>query len=459
MADRASDKSMRSDSHRGSNRGSNRSSNRVSDARSAAFSCLCSVLLERHTLQRSFADHKPLALLESRDRAFAHLLTNSVLRNLGMLSEVVGSLLARPLSGPDSARLRILLLLGAAQLLLLHTKDYAVVSNAVSLAEHIGGGRFCSLVNALLRNLARRKDTIMPAPSRCLRLSTPHWLWQSWTDHFGSASCERIAEQHTLSPPITISVKDDALLWEERLQATSIFGQSLVLPEGSRIKELSGFTEGAWWVQDSAASLPVRALGRVSGAEILDLCAAPGGKTCQLVANGAIVTAVDYSADRLKILQENIERMGLSDKTRCLLADIEEFDASKSYSGVLLDVPCTGTGTIRRHPDILHLKTPQEVERLHQLQCRMLRAAWRSVARGGVLVYSCCSLQREEGEGVLEACLSELEGASVIAFTSEEVFGRDNFITPDGFLRTLPFFEKDKGGMDGFFAAKIQKGV
>ena len=357
-----------------------------------------------------------------------------------MLDEVVSSLLVRPLTGADSSRLRILLRLGAAQLLLLHTKDYAVVSNAVSMAERIGGGRFCSLVNALLRNLARRKDSIMPPPSRCLRLSTPHWLWQSWTSQFGLESCESIAEQHTLSPPLAVSVRDDVPLWQERLQAQPIFGQSLVLPEGVRVKELAGFDDGAWWVQDPAAALPVRALGDVDGAEILDLCAAPGGKTCQLAASGARVTAVDYSADRLKILQENIARKGLSGNTRCLLADIEEFDDPKRYAGVLLDAPCTGTGTIRRHPDILHLKTPQEAERLHQLQCRMLHAAWRSVARGGVLVYSCCSLQREEGEGVIESCLSRLDGASLVAFTSEDVFGRDHFITPEGFLRTLPFF-------------------
>ena len=442
-------------------------SSRASDARYAAFSCLCSILLKHHTLQRALGEHKLLSTLDYRDRAFAHLLTNSVLRNLGVLDEVISSLLARPLTGADSSRLRILLRLGAAQLLFLNTKDYAVVSNSVAMAERIAGGRFCPLVNALLRNLARRKDSIMPSPARRWRLSTPHWLWQSWLLQYGLEVCEKIAEQHTLSPLLAVSVKDgvegegeDGVeAWQKKLQARVVFGNSLVLSEGARVKELPGFNDGAWWVQDPAAALPVRALGNVDGLEILDLCAAPGGKTCQLVASGARVTAVDYSDERMKILKDNLKRMRLADKTRCLLTDLEDFDEGSKYAGVLLDAPCSGTGTIRRHPDILHLKTPQEVERLHHLQCRLLLAAWRSVARGGLLVYSCCSLQREEGEAVIEACLQKLDGASIVAFTNNDVFGHENFITADGFLRTLPFFASDMGGIDGFFAAKIQRGV
>ena len=430
---------------------------RLSNARTAALHCLNSVLLRRKPLHQAFSDNRSMNLLEPRERAFAHLLTNSVLRNLGALDEVIDVLLARPLAGPDTVRLRMVMRLAAAQLLLLETKDYAVVSNAVSMVETLGGGRYCSLVNALLRNMARRKATLLPERKRHLRLSTPHWLWQSWGKIFGEEARDSIVEQHMLSPLLAVNVKGDPEEWEQRLQAKRVFGQSLILSEGSRVRELEGFAEGAWWVQDPAAALPIRAFGDVRGMEILDLCAAPGGKTCQLAAAGARVTAIDYSQERLKTLQENLERTGFTEITRSVLADLEDFAEQKQYKAVMLDAPCSGTGTIRRHPDILHLKSQEEVKRLHALQCRLLTAAWRSVASGGLLVYACCSLQREEGEEVIERCLPKLGGAEVVPFSEEEVFGREHFITEQGFLRTLPFFEKEKGGMDGFFAAKIKK--
>ena len=430
---------------------------RLSNARTAAFHCLNSVLLKRKPLHQAFADNRSMNLLEPRERAFAHLLTNSVLRNLGALDEVIDLLLARPLAGPDTVRLRMVMRLAAAQLLLLETKDYAVVSNAVSMVETLGGGRYCSLVNALLRNMARRKQTLLPDRQKHLRLSTPHWLWQSWGQLFGEQARDDIAEQHMLSPLLAVSVKDDPAQWQERLQARQIFGNSLVLSEGARVREIEGFAEGAWWVQDPAAALPVRAFKNVENTEILDLCAAPGGKTCQLAAAGARVTALDYSHERLKTLQENLERTGFAEKTRSILVDLEDFSEKKLYEGVMLDAPCSGTGTIRRHPDILHLKSQGEVKRLQALQCRLLKAAWRSVASGGLLVYTCCSLQREEGEAVVERCMPNLAGAELLPFSIEEVFGREHFITKEGFLRTLPFFEKDMGGMDGFFAAKIKK--
>ncbi len=430
---------------------------RLSNARTAALYCLNGVLLRRKPLHQAFADNRSMSLLEPRERAFAHLLTNSVLRNLGALDEAIDLLLARPLAGPDTVRLRMVMRLAAAQLLLLETKDYAVVSNAVSMVETLGGGRYCSLVNALLRNMARRKQSLLPDRQKHLRLSTPHWLWQSWGKTFGEEARDNIAEQHTLSPPLAVSVKSEPEQWEQRLQAKQLFGNSLVLSEGSRVREIEGFAEGAWWVQDPAATLPVHALGDVANKEILDLCAAPGGKTCQLAAAGARVTALDYSQERLKTLQENLERTGFAEKTRSVLVDLEDFAETKLYAGVLLDAPCSGTGTIRRHPDILHLKSQDEVKRLQALQCRLLSAAWRSVASGGVLVYACCSLQREEGEEVIQRCMPNLAGAQLLPFVKEEVYGHENFITQEGFLRTLPFFEKEKGGMDGFFVAKIKK--
>ncbi len=430
---------------------------RLSNARTAALHCLNGVLSKRKPLHQAFADNRSMNLLEPRERAFAHLLTNSVLRNLGVLDEVIDVLLARPLAGPDTVRLRMVMRLAAAQLLLLETKDYAVVSNAVSMVETLGGGRYCSLVNALLRNMARRKLTLLPERQRHLRLSTPHWLWQSWGQMFGEQARDSIAEQHTLSPPLAVSVKGEPSEWEQRLQARQVFGNSLVLSESARVREIEGFEEGAWWVQDPAAALPVRALNDVANTEILDLCAAPGGKTCQLAAAGARVTAIDYSQERLKTLQENLERTGFAESTRSVLVDLENFTETKTYAGVILDAPCSGTGTIRRHPDILHLKSQGEVKRLQALQCRLVSAAWRSVASGGLLVYSCCSLQREEGEEVIERCMPKMEGAEIVPFSKEEVYGREHFITQQGFLRTLPFFEKDKGGMDGFFAAKIKK--
>jgi 16S rRNA (cytosine967-C5)-methyltransferase len=221
------------------------------------------------------------------------------------------------------------------------------------------------------------------------------------------------------------------------------------------VEELAGFSEGAWWVQDAAATLPVRLLGNVAGKSVIDLCAAPGGKTMQLAAGGARVTAVEREAERLKRLKENLERTRLAANLVC--ADARDFKPESLASHVLLDAPCTATGTIRRHPDLPWIKSASDVTYCEQAASELLAAAADMVARDGVLVFAVCSLEREEGVEQVQSFLRQRADFVREAVTPGELFGHEEWISAEGDLRTLPCHLSDEGGMDGFFAARLRR--
>jgi 16S rRNA (cytosine967-C5)-methyltransferase len=292
------------------------------------------------------------------------------------------------------------------------------------------------------------------------RLNTPDWLWQSWCAAYGELTTRAIAAAHFRDPPLDLALKDSerdpdaAPDWAARLQGAVLpTGTVRVQAGGGAVTELPGYEEGAWWVQDAAASLPVRLFGDVTDTTVIDLCAAPGGKTAQLAAAGAHVVAVDRSAARLKRLQDNLARLSL--RAECIVADAGSWRPAAPASFILLDAPCSSTGTVRRHPDIPHLKTPDDVVRLAAIQARLLDAAAAMLAPDGTLVYGVCSLEAEEGPRQVEQLLARGAPLRRMPVTATEIGGLGQCLSPEGDLRTLPCHLGDKGGLDGFYAARL----
>ncbi|MSO75666.1 MAG: MFS transporter [Alphaproteobacteria bacterium] len=424
-------------------------------ARGAALEVLQAVLHRRRPLDEALADHAGLAALATRDRAFARLAIATVLRRLGQIDALIAYCLARPLP-EKAATAHDLLRLGVAQRLFLDTPAHAAVDTTVALAETRGQSPYKGLINAVLRRLDREGAGLVAAQDAA-RLNLPDWLWQSWTAAYGETVTRAIADAHLAEPPLDLSLKlpGEIAHWATRLRARISPLGTLRCPAAGPIWELPGYHQGAWWVQDMAATLPVGLLGSVAGLRVADLGAAPGGKTAQLAAAGARVTAVDQSSARLQRLHGNLARLGLTAES--VVSDLTLAPLSGTFERVLLDAPCTATGTIRRHPDVPHLKRPEDVTRLARLQDRLLGAAVQATEPGGLLVYATCSLQPEEGPERIAALLASGAPVGRVPIAPDEVGGFAMFLTPAGDLRTLPCHLAEWGCMDGFFAARLRR--
>jgi 16S rRNA (cytosine967-C5)-methyltransferase len=417
--------------------------------RRVALDVLDRVLGQARPFDETFAGHPGLTGLSSRDRAFARLLVTTVLRRLGQIDALLGELLRTP---PQDERVRNMLRLGAAQLLFLGTPAHAAVGETVSLA--VGRHAFArGLINAVLRRLSTEGAARLAAQDAA-RLNTPDWLWQSWYGTYGEERARAIAAAHLAEPPLDLTVRDHPEVWARRLDAERLWEKTLRRQAGGQIEELPGYREGAWWVQDAAAALPARLLGEIRERPVIDLCAAPGGKTAQLAAAGARVTAVELSERRAERLRANLERLRLH--AEVVVADAMEWRPDKPVPFVLLDAPCTATGTIRRHPDIPWHKSPDEVARMIELQRRLLGAAAGMLAPGGTLVYASCSLQPEEGPDLIARWLLEHSGLERSPIASDELENLPVEVTGDGEVRTLPCDLAARGGMDGFFIARLR---
>lgn len=391
------------------------------------------------------------ALPDARDRALARAIAATTLRRLGAIEAALRPLLAKPLPRKSGAA-REILLAAAAQILFLRVPAHAAIDTAVALAREDRDARhFAGLVNAVLRRLAEASPADHD-PS----LDTPPWLAARWRAAYGDATFRAIAAAHGEDPPLDLSVRHDPERWAERLGG-------IVLPTGSvrvpdrpgAIESWPGYEEGDWWVQDAAAALPARLFGDVRGRRVLDLCAAPGGKTAQLAAAGADVTAVDRSEARLDRLRANLARLRL--EATVVSADAEAYEAPP-FDAVLLDAPCSATGTIRRHPDVPHLKQPADIVALAALQRRLIDHAAGLVTPGGVLVYATCSLEPEEAEHQAAAFLARDPRFARQPIRPEEVGGQAHLLAPDGDLRTLPCHPIGPAhGLDGFFAARFHR--
>ncbi len=418
-------------------------------ARLAAAEVLVAVLDHGRALEDALEQTGNFAALKGRDRAFARALAGATLRRLGAIDKVLGRFLQRPL--PETAfHGRALLRLGAAQLLVLGTPAHAAVGETVETANSLRQARgFSKLINAVLRRLSREGAEIfagLPAGA-----NLPAWLFTRWRAAYGDRA-EEIAKALAHEPPLDLSLKQDAEAWAEKLGAVRLPTGGLRLAETpGAIDQLPGYGDGAWWVQDAAASLPARLLGDVRGLRVLDLCAAPGGKTLQLAAAGALVTALDKAPERLTRLRENLARTKLHAEIIC--ADALKYRPDTLFDAILLDAPCSSTGTLRRHPDIAWLRRPNDIRALAALQLQLLNAAAAMIKPEGALVYAVCSLEPEEGEGV--AAQTRLWRRSPAR--PGEIPGADEFITKDGDLRTLPSHWREQGGLDGFYACRLRR--
>jgi 16S rRNA (cytosine967-C5)-methyltransferase len=421
-------------------------------ARSVAAELLGAVLRRRRPLDELLTGHAGLAQLSARDRGFARKLVGTTLRRLGQIDRLIADCLERPLP-PRGAPAMDALRLGVAQLLFLGTPAHAAVDSTVQLLTH-GVAGYRGLVNAVLRRLDREgRERLAEIPA--VPTNTPRWLFERWVAAYGPEQAQAIAAAHLEEPPLDLTAKADAEGWAARLGASLLPTGSLRLAAEGPIEALAGYGEGAWWVQDAAAAIPARLLGAVEGRTVIDLCAAPGGKTAMLAAAGARTIAVDRSPTRLARLRENLERLQLA-------AEIHEADATAwqpaaPADAVLLDAPCSSTGTIRRHPDLPWIKRPQELATLTRLQDRLLAAATGMVRPGGLLVYCVCSLEPEEGGERIAALLAAGAPFERVPVEAAEVGGVGELLTQAGELRSLPCHLAEAGGIDGFYAVRLRR--
>ncbi|MBD8905911.1 transcription antitermination factor NusB [Methylorubrum zatmanii] len=398
--------------------------------------------------------------LAPADAALARAIATASFRRLGFIRAALAARLRDGLPD-DRPHLLALLVTGAAQILDLAVADHAAVDLSVRLAkadpqlQHLA-----PLVNAVLRRIARERDAIRAEEGDPLGGNTPDWLARRWREAYGEEAARKIAAAHLEGAAVDLTIPRDPELWAERLGGTLLDLGSVRLTEvREAVADLPGYAEGAWWVQDAAASLPVRLLAPQAGERIADLCAAPGGKTAQLAAAGAAVTAVDRSGARLERLSRNLDRLGLS--AEVVTADALDLPEDRPFDAVLLDAPCSATGTIRRHPDVAWTKNEADLIRLAGLQRRLLDKAARLTRPGGRLVYCTCSLEPEEGGAQIAAFLARNPDYARVPITAERLAGHAELIDGSGDLRTLPSHlgggSGRAGGLDGFFAALLQR--
>ncbi|MCC6778510.1 MAG: methyltransferase domain-containing protein [Hyphomicrobiales bacterium] len=429
-------------------------------ARRLAADLLDGVLHRHRPLDEQLDDrNKALTELPERDRALTRAIATTALRRLGSLREILRGYLARGLP-VDAPRIETVLLVGSVQILCLDVPDHAAVDLAVRMAQaDHRGRRYAGLVNAVLRRVTRDgRARLASLADRCL--DTPDGLLTRWTRTYGAETARAIAHANGREPALDLTVRNgDADHWAGTLGGRVLWPGSVRALVHGPVSQLPGYDDGAWWVQDAAASLPARLLGDVRGARVADLCAAPGGKTAQLAAAGAEVVAVDRSPARLERLRRNLARLELSAET--VAADATQW-RSDPFDAVLIDAPCSATGTIRRHPDISWLKRNEDILALADLQRRLIAHAVALLKPGGSLVYCTCSLEPEEGEAIVRDLLASgsnnLRRQPIMA---AEVHGHAEWLTVDGDLRTLPSHLVDPdprmSGLDGFFAARLQK--
>lgn len=429
-------------------------------ARTAAALILQDIVAKGHLLEERFspaAVPNRLQQLEPRDRALVRSIVTSALRRLGTIRGAIAARLEQglPRQVPE---LEWTLVVGAAQILLLDVPDHAAVDLAVRAARlERRTAPFAALVNAVMRNVARARDEILAA-SDPLENDVPSWLAARWRKTYGEATARAIAAAIRHEPTLDLSLKGEPSDWAERLGARLLPTGSLRLGTHTPIEELDGYAEGHWWVQDAAAALPAKLLGVRPGDRVADFCAAPGGKAAQLAVAGAQLTAIDRSAERLKRLSVNFARLGL--EAELLVADATSLKA-QPFDAILVDAPCLGTGTLRRHPDIAWTKRPGDLANLVALQGRLIDRAVELTRPGGTIVYCTCSIEPEEGEAQIAALLRRNPDVIRDPVTAAEIGGLAELINTHGDLRSLPSHLHDDeprfSGIDGFFAARLKR--
>ena len=414
-------------------------------AREAALALVAAALDHRGGLEEAM-DRAPFDRLELRDRALARMIAMTLLRRLGSIDRLLTPRLRKPPPEP----VLMLLRLGVVQAFYLDTPSFAAVDTTVRLAERDTATQpFKGLINAVLRGLLRG-PALPPDDPETL---APGWIFTRWCAAFGEAEARAIAAQIVQEPSTDLTLRDpgDATELAEALEADILPGGSLRVRHRGDVAAWAGYGEGRWWVQDAAAAVPAKLLAARPDETVLDVCAAPGGKTLQLAATGARVVALDRSGPRLRRLAQALDRTGLT--AEVVTADIAKWSDARRFDAVLLDAPCSATGTFRRHPDVLWGSRPGDIAKLAGVQSRLLDAAAARVSPGGRLIYCVCSLEPEEGEAQIEGFLRRHDEFQVSPILPGEGGAPDAAVTPAGLLRILP--HQREGGLDGFFAARL----
>ena len=413
------------------------------------------VMTQGRTLENALETLPGHKDMEPRDRAFSRYILATSFRRLGQTRSVLSSFLNKPLD-ETAPFARALLITGATQMLWMDIPPHAVVSSAVKLAEQRPETRkLKGMVNAVLRNVdreGRQKTKLLPPQD-----NLPEWLRTTWRKNFGPAAMNRMVLAGLEAPPLDLTVRDpeEAGAWAEKLGATILPTGTLRLDKVGDVTALPGYDEGAWWAQDAAAALPAKLLTLPEGASVVDICAAPGGKTLQLAAAGYDVDAVDSSEPRLKRVRANLLRTGLS--ARLHAADGRKWKPAAQVDGVLLDAPCSATGTFRRHPESNWIKSASDPRKFGKIQRELARAASKMVKPGGLLVVCTCSLQIEEGELLSNDIQKHIKTLELDPIRPDEVPGLENALTKRQELRITPALWTEHGALDGFFIARFRK--
>lgn len=424
-------------------------------ARRSALSILYKILQQKIALDEALERDDLFRTLPPRDRGFTRMLVTTCLRRKGQMDDLIRRAMDKG-EEPNPVLLKLILYIGLCQLFFMEVPDHAAVDTSVALADENGLSRQKGFVNAILRRMTG-EGRAWAGKQDPVRMNFPGWILDAWIKDYGLQMAAQIAEASLAEAALDMTVKkqDEVKIWQNTLEATYLPTGSLRRMGGGFVADFPGLSDGHWWVQDAAAALPVTLMGDVRGRIIVDLCAAPGGKSMQLAARGAHVTAVDRSSARMKILHDNVVRTGLADFVRTHITDGAEWKPSSHVDAVLLDAPCSATGTIRRHPDLLHLKSARDVTQLMNVQERLLENAARMVKPGGMLVYCTCSLQKDEGERQIDKFLHTHTDFKRWPIAASEIGGLADAITPDGDVRIVPFHLAPYGGMDGFFISRI----
>ena len=389
---------------------------------------------------------------------WARAIAVTALRHHNRIEFALKALMKRP--PPKNARFLIHSLhVAAAQILFMEVPERAAVNVAVTaIGKDKRTKRFKDLTNAVLRRMTREKETLLVKSQKVSPF--PGWLEKMIRSNYGKENLQRISSAVSLNASLDLSVKANADEWSEKLQGILLPTGSIRLETNDPVTSLSGYQDGDWWVQDAAAALPAKLIQAEPGARVLELCAAPGGKTAQLASMGYQVTALDISQPRLSRLQENMNRLRLSVET--VEGDILEWEPDEKFDAVLLDAPCSSTGTVRRHPDVLWSKTKEDIRELADLQFKLICRAAGFVSPGGCLVFSNCSMLKEEGENLLGKILAACPDLTLSAIGTDEVPGTAEMVNGQGALRSQPYHLANRdnpefGGLDGFFACRFLK--
>ncbi len=426
-------------------------------ARRAALSILGQVLGQKKMLDSVLERDAQFLELGPRDRAFVRMLVATALRRRGQLDDLIARALAKG-EVPRPESLKWILYLGITQILFMDVANHAAVDTSVTLAADQGMDGKKGFVNAILRRMTNEGRGWLDGQDAAA-LNIPAWLYNQWVASYGVVRARDIALSSLEEAALDITTKKTGTApdWAKTLAGRVISTGSVRRLQGGNVTDLDGFAEGDWWVQDASSAMPARLFGNLSGKTVLDLCAAPGGKTMQLAAQGAKVVALDRSASRMAFLSDNLARTGLSDKVDTIIEDGSVWKPREKFDYILLDAPCSATGTIRRHPDLLALKNERDQAGLESIQERLLANAAQILNAGGTLIYCTCSLQKAEGEEQIEKFLKQNANFKRVPVRREEIGGMDGFVNSEGDVRILPYLLKDEGGMDGFFISRLQK--